>query len=132
MVAELSKKLIVADLIIETVIPRVEVPNIQVVLADKQVEQTEKEKGKNKRKKKEAKSVRKQAEFDSTQDEQDYQTWVQDMSMGVVNSSAPLSVAEGVDNIPPPIDDQVSIGIVTEKSGTQSEGPDTDVYAPET
>lgn len=68
MVGELYKRSVVAEPIVENIIPAVRVSTIWVDPADRQVE-TREQRNKRKRKKKEEKEAKKIARYDSLQDE---------------------------------------------------------------
>lgn len=112
--------LVVANPIIDIVIPRFEVQNICEVPIDPQVEQTEEEKKEKKRKRKEDKAMRKKAKFYNIQDKPDHQTWVQDMSLGDGSLGTLVLNIEGVYIVHLPVDDPFPIGTITEDSGTRS------------
>lgn len=93
----------------------------------------EKKSKRQKKKKREENEAGKKARVDSIQSEQDRDMRVHEMASGVGSSRLPIVDIEGHDVVPPTIvDDSIPVVYVigAKKSGTQPQGPPTDVAEP--
>lgn len=129
-VTNLYERQIIAELVVETMIPTIDVPNIWVVSINMKAEETQYERREKKKKNKIAKTARKKVRLDSIQDQKTQLTRVLEISREPGGPRAPVSITGLVTVMAPTIIESISVdGIVSDQSRIRPKGPCTNVDA---
>ncbi|KAF3663601.1 hypothetical protein FXO38_10547 [Capsicum annuum] len=131
MVLELYKRLVVVELVVETMIPTIHMPNIWVDLVDALVVDSRVQRHERMRKGKKIEKDKKRDHVESIQDKRDHEIRVHKMAMGAGGLRALFIDTAGVDVVPPSTIDSVPIDVmIDDESRTWSVGPHADIVKP--
>lgn len=122
---------VIPEPVIEMVVPTVHVTNIQAI-PELRVEDSYDKRREKKKKRLEEKEAEKKAKANSLQDEQDWKTRVREIAVGTSGLRPPGINAKGGSFMPSTIVVQSFLvdRMIADNSGTQFEGPHTDIVDP--